>query len=137
MNFQVPQFIEIEDKIFGPLSFRQFLYLIGGGGIAFLIYVIKIPLIIKIIPMGAVIAFALALAFYKVNQQPFILVVESAIKYYISNKLYLWKKETSKGKGKSQTVLPGVNPTETKISKMSESKLKDLTWSLDVQKNIK
>ena len=32
MRFQVPQFIEIESKIFGPLTFKQFIYLAGGGG---------------------------------------------------------------------------------------------------------
>ncbi|MFM2424198.1 MAG: hypothetical protein RLZZ70_589, partial [Candidatus Parcubacteria bacterium] len=30
MQFEVPQFIEIEDKIFGPLTWKQFLY-VGGG----------------------------------------------------------------------------------------------------------
>ena len=27
MQYQVPQFIEVEDKIFGPLTFKQFLYI--------------------------------------------------------------------------------------------------------------
>ena len=40
MQFQVPQFIEIEDKIFGPLTFKQFIYLAGGGGLCFLLYTI-------------------------------------------------------------------------------------------------
>ncbi|TSC80302.1 MAG: hypothetical protein G01um101429_152 [Parcubacteria group bacterium Gr01-1014_29] len=31
-QFQVPQFIEVEDKIFGPLTTKQFFYLLGGGG---------------------------------------------------------------------------------------------------------
>ena len=38
MRFQVPQFIEIESKIFGPLTLKQFIYLIGGGGIIFILY---------------------------------------------------------------------------------------------------
>ena len=32
MRFEVPQFIEIEDKIFGPLTWKQFIYLAGGAG---------------------------------------------------------------------------------------------------------
>ena len=39
MQFQVPQFIEIEDKIFGPLTAKQFFYILGGGAIIFLLYV--------------------------------------------------------------------------------------------------
>jgi PrgI family protein len=38
MRFEVPQFIEIEDKIFGSLSWRQFLYLSGGVGMAVVIF---------------------------------------------------------------------------------------------------
>jgi hypothetical protein len=29
MQFRVPQFIDIEDKLFGPLTFKQFIYLAG------------------------------------------------------------------------------------------------------------
>lgn len=137
MNFQVPQFIEIEDKIFGPLSFRQFMYLIGGGGLAFLIYVIKIPLFLKAIPMLAVIGFALALAFYKVNNRPFIAVAESAVKYYLGNKLYLWKKIEIKAKREEGIAAINGRELGAHIPKLSESKLKDLTWSLDIQKDNK
>ncbi|TSC61742.1 MAG: SsrA-binding protein, partial [Parcubacteria group bacterium Athens0416_74] len=32
MQFQVPQFIEVEDKIVGPLTFKQFVFIAGGLG---------------------------------------------------------------------------------------------------------
>jgi len=35
MRFEVPQFIDVEDKLFGPLTFTQFVYLAGSGGISF------------------------------------------------------------------------------------------------------
>src|SRR3990172_12458701 len=38
MQFQVPQFIEIEDKIFGPLTFKQFIYVAGGAGACYLLW---------------------------------------------------------------------------------------------------
>ena len=38
MQFQVPQFIEVEDKIFGPLTFKQFVYVAGGAGLAYLVW---------------------------------------------------------------------------------------------------
>ena len=37
MQFQVPQFIEIEDKIIGPFTVKQFIYLVGGAGMDFII----------------------------------------------------------------------------------------------------
>src|SRR3989304_1999884 len=81
MRFSVPQFIEIEDKIFGPFTFKQFLYLAGGAGLIFLIYNFITPFffaLLFILPVGAL---SLALAFYKVNDKPFIFVLEAAFRY--------------------------------------------------------
>ena len=38
MQFQIPQFIETEDKIAGPLSLRQLGYFIAAGFISFMCY---------------------------------------------------------------------------------------------------
>ena len=38
MRYQVPQFIDVEDKIFGPLTLKQFLYVAGGSGFSFIIW---------------------------------------------------------------------------------------------------
>jgi hypothetical protein len=64
MKYQVPQFIEIEDKIFGPLTIKQFLYVAGGAALCFILWNF-LPFYISIffiIPIGS---FFLALAFYK------------------------------------------------------------------------
>ena len=34
MMFSVPQFIDVEDKIIGPLTLKQFIYLAGGAGLS-------------------------------------------------------------------------------------------------------
>ncbi|HDO23728.1 MAG TPA: PrgI family protein, partial [bacterium] len=95
MRFQVPQFIEVESKIFGPLTLKQFIYLAGGAGIIFLLYVI-LPFFLMFlftIPVGAL---ALALAFYKPNNRPFIKMVENALHYASDAKIYIWKKKEKK-----------------------------------------
>ena len=92
MRFQVPQFIEIESKIFGPLTFKQFIYLAGGAGTSFLIYT-ALPFFIAVMFIVPVAAFVIALAFYKVNNRPFIKVTESALRYFTAPKIYIWKKE--------------------------------------------
>ena len=48
MRFQVPQFIEVEDKIFGPLTLKQFIYVFGGGGLCFVFYTF-LPLILAVV----------------------------------------------------------------------------------------
>lgn len=135
MQFQVPQFIEIEDKIFGPLTLKQFIYLAGGVGasVALWLYMpYKILAILFIIPL---MAFSLALTFYKINNRPFIDVVASAFYYYIGSKLYIWKKESKKPEkldiGQNQRPKSLLS-----VPKISESKLKDLTWSLDIKESL-
>ncbi len=128
MQFQVPQFIEVEDKIFGPLTFKQFIYLAGGAGISFTLYSL-LPIYIAVIPILAIIGLSIALAFYTKNNKPFIYVIESAFKYWISNKLYIWKKEPKKIEGKKEEdVISQLN-----IPRLSDSKLKELSWELDIQ----
>jgi len=91
MRFEVPQFIEIEDKIFGPFTWKQFVYLCGGIGIAavtFLAFPIFIFILIGI-PASAV---AFLLAFYPVNNRPFSIFLESVFSFYKSNRIYHWRK---------------------------------------------
>jgi len=57
MRFQVPQFIEVEDKIFGPLTLKQFIYLAGAGGVVFVlwrVFPIFVAIIIAAPPLAAV-----------------------------------------------------------------------------------
>jgi len=135
MRFQVPQFIEIEDKIFGPLTFKQFIYLIGGGGGVFVLYAL-LPLWLAIIFGIPVAIFSLALAFYKVNNQPFIKVVENAFYYLISNKLYLWKKREAKAAPALAAQKKEEGPMPTYMPKLTKNKLEDLAWSLDIKEKI-
>lgn len=131
MRFQVPQFIEVEDKIFGQFSFKQFAYLVGSGGLSFLIYKFT-PLVVWIILIPAVVIFGLALAFYKVNNKPFIEVVQAALTYYFRTQLYIWHKTEKKAEA-TTTVLG--NAPSIEVPKLNQSKLKDLSWSLDVHES--
>lgn len=133
-QYQVPQFIEIEDKIFGPLTLKQFIYVVGGAGLAFIIYRF-VPFTIIAIPlMIASVALALALAFYKVNNRSFIFAMESAFYYYIGSKLYIWKKKDKKPERKA--VEEAKNHNTVYVPRLTESKLRDLSWSLDVNEKI-
>jgi len=136
MRFQVPQFIEMEDKIFGPLTIKQFIYIAGGAGLSFIIFrfspfiIISIPLILIIL------AFSFALAFYQINNKPLIYILQSAFGYVVSPKLYLWKQK-DKSPEKAAVVqdsIAGQSPIY--VPKLSQSKLHDLTWSLDIKESL-
>ena len=137
MRFQVPQFIEVEDKIFGPLTLKQFIYLAGGGGLSFLIYLFLNSIFLSIIPIICIMGLSAALAFYKVNNKPFVAVMEDAFKYYIGNKLYIWKKQDKIAPQTTAAAAKDVkNYASIMVPKISDSKLKDLTWSLDIKESI-
>mgnify|MGYP001559439010 FL=1 len=134
MQFQVPQFIEVEDKIFGPLTFKQFIYITGGAGASYLIYrVLPIylsgPLILGIGGLAA------ALAFIQWNGRPFILGMENAFYFLIRSKLYLWNNASKKPIQKTASSdMKAVS--EVYIPKLSDSKLHELAWSLDIKERI-
>lgn len=136
MNFQVPQFIEIEDKIFGPFSFKEFIYLAGGAALSFFSYLLPFPLIFRLFPMIFFIVFGLALAFYRVNDRPLINLLASAFRYQLGTKLYIWKKGERKDAMRIGVKKVPEIDQRVYISKLSPSRLKDLAWSLDIKEKV-
>ena len=92
MQFEVPQFIEIEDKIFGPLSWRQFLYVAGGMGMAVAMFLL-LPFIFFAIFGLPLALLSAALAFYPINNRPFSFFLEAVVNYITKERLYLWRKK--------------------------------------------
>jgi hypothetical protein len=135
MRFQVPQFIEVEDKIFGQLTLKQFIYLAGGAGLSFIIYTILDNFLLTLIPAVIIMGASASLAFIKINNKPFVSIVESAFHYYFGNKLYIWKKE-EKVANKKVAEQEQKNYATVMVPKISDSKLKDLTWSLDIKESL-
>ncbi len=102
MRFEVPQFIEIEDKIFGPFTWRQFLYLGGGALTGIATYFFHIIAFV-LIGLPAIV-FALLLSFYPINNRPFSIFFEAMVQFYRSDKVYYWRR-------KSQGVYRNLNNT--------------------------
>lgn len=133
MRFRVPQFLDIEDKLFGPFTFFQFAYLAGGGGIIFVLYKL-LPIWISIFLIIPIAGLTLALVFYKINEKPFIYYLQAAINYYSSSKLYIWKQRLVKPEEKKEEV--ATVPTKvSSIPTVSSNRLEDLSWGLDI--NVK
>lgn len=91
MRFQTPQFIDVESKIVGPLTLRQFLYFAGAGGASFIFYFILAGWLWFLLTaiLGAV---AVALAFVKYNGQPLLKILFAAFGFFWKPKLYLWQR---------------------------------------------
>ena len=131
MQFKVPQFLEIEDKIFGPFTFREFAYLAGGAGLCFVLYKL-LGLFFGAIPILLMAGFVLALTFYHPNNKPLINTLGAGLKYLTQSKLYIWKKGGDKNNQKQNMAENQIALNRTNELKLSGSKLRDLAWSLDI-----
>lgn len=88
---KVPQFIEVEDKIFGPFTLKQFSYLIGGFGLSIIIWRLFAGSSFVLFLIAPVVGLTLALTFLKPNQKPFIFLLQNIIFFLIKPKKLFWK----------------------------------------------
>src|SRR3989344_4119952 len=89
MQFQVPEFIEVEDKIFGPLTFKQFIYVGWGLGACYIFWRI-LPIYFAAPLIACVGGLTASLAFFQFNGRPFIVGLENGFFFLVRSKLYLW-----------------------------------------------
>lgn len=91
-QFTVPQFIDVEDKILGPITIRQFLIILAGGIVDFIGWrygdMAMFTLVLSI--SGAL---TLLFAFVKINGQAFHYFVLNIVQTSRKPSLRVWKKD--------------------------------------------
>ena len=90
MEFSIPQFIEKEAKIVGPLTFKQF----GFLGLAVLVSValfFLLPKTVFLVLSPVLVGGAAALAFYKKEGVPLPDLIIGFFSFMLKPKIYLWK----------------------------------------------
>lgn len=94
MEFSVPQFIEMETKIVGPLTWRQFIFVGTAGVIIFFLYfILKQRFILYIIIALILGVSAIGFAFLKVGGRPLPNVLINFVIFNVSSKIYTWKRK--------------------------------------------
>ncbi|MEI6144123.1 MAG: PrgI family protein [Candidatus Berkelbacteria bacterium] len=95
MQFKVPQKIDIEDKIMGPLTMVQFVYAVLGGGAGYVV-LSSIPSPVGWFFAIPIFIFTFLIVFVKINGRSFSQFLKNAIAYAANPKTRLWhKSETS------------------------------------------
>ncbi len=90
MQFSVPQFIEFESKIVGPLTIRQFAFIAVPVLVSFaLFFVLILP--VWILVATILLSVGISFAFIKIGGRPLYMVVLYALKYFWQPRLFLWK----------------------------------------------
>ena len=134
MQYKVPQNIDLEDKIVGPFTMVQFVYLLVGSA---LVYVLLTALTINYFSIALVSPIALltiALTFVKVQDQPFSKFLLNIVRFLTRPRRRLWDREGDPPtliitKSKSSTFKP------IKRSKVTKSELDRLASGLDTKGN--
>ena len=91
--YKVPQDVEAEDKLIGPFSFRQFIYLIIAAiGILLAWGLSRIFIGLIVIPLPIILAF-LVLALPLRKDQPMETYITAVIRFFLKPRLRLWSPE--------------------------------------------
>lgn len=132
MQFPVPQFTDVEDKIIGALTFKQFGIVFVAAIITFAVYSISKNVYATVI-VGILTGFpALALTFGKLNGRPLYASAGNFIKYLFGAKIYIFHKQ-------AQTVAEQKIPVTVKEEKAPKDnratavKIKELNYILQQQ----
>ncbi len=115
-QFKVPQDVQREDTIIGPITLRQMIILGFGGGIAYAIYISLAKtyfLEVWLPPVAIVSAITLAFAFLKVHSLPFHLFLMAFIEYKLLPNKRVW----IEGSG-----YPFISPFEIQTKKTDTTK---------------
>jgi hypothetical protein len=130
MQFLVPQFIDTEDKIFGPISTRQFVEIMVGMIFMYIAYKLST---IWLFAIEAVVIFGLVVvfAFIKVNGQPFHYFIVNLIQTLRRPHLKIWLKMVP-----DSQIFPSAPKAEKKSSytpkaPVSSSRLTELSLVVD------
>lgn len=130
MQFVVPQFIEAESKVIGPISVRQFIILLVTFGIIYIEFELFSFVVFAIIALFTF-AFGAVLAFAKVNSQPFHTFILSLIQTLKRPSLAIWHHETTmktvekkgrkdkKDKKKNAPFVPKTNVSTSNLAELS------------------
>lgn len=132
MQFAVPQFTDVEDKLIGPLTLKQFLLLVATGGIVMFFWsILGVNIIFFFFALPTALLGA-AITFGRFNGRHFFSYVGPFSLYMMSPKVMVFKREepTITMSKKSKNSFKNKEP-ETLESGETESRLKKLAYLLD------
>lgn len=125
----------MEDKIIGPLTLIQFLYILGGGVVNYLLFMAfgSSSFIFWLLALPIAIV-ALALAFLKIQDQPLLYFIKAGLIYLQNPKKRIWLRQGIQPKiirDSAKKVVTAPLPPKRQIEK---SELEKLAQMLDTQR---
>jgi len=132
MLFNVPQYIDVEDKIAGPFTAKQLLWMFGMGAAILLLWGFLEKTAFYMAAVPVVIIF-LALAFYRPYNQPLLSFVIHSIMFVFRPKLYSWKREAEHEKAPMRSKDENISSIRKEKTLLDEDKIKMFAKILDTR----
>jgi len=124
MQFPVPQFTDVEDRIIGTLTLKQFGIVFGTGIIIFLGYSATKSILVTVFLFMLFGVPGLTLAFAKINGRPIYNSIGYFVSFFLSPKVMVFHKQAapqksennqkSQNMGIKEATSPIVTPADTK-----------------------
>lgn len=133
MQFPVPQFTDVEDRIIGGLSFKQFGIVLVAAIITFVAYTVSksVPITIGI---GILTGFpALALTFGRLNGRPLYSSAGNFVRFLFGAKIYVFHKQGQTISETDKTQVLVEEQVAPKDNKATAIKIKELNYLLQQQ----
>lgn len=131
-QFVVPQFIDVEDKVIGPVTVRQFIILLVGAGFIFIAY--KLSDFTLFLFQFVIFSFAtVGTAFIKINGRPIHFFLLNVLQTTKRPRLRIWQKIFSNAEIKSyaKTKVVKLPPKIKTKNKVRASRLAELSLIVD------
>lgn len=129
-RFIVPQFIDAEDKIFGPITVRQFIIMVIGALFIFASYKLA-DFALFALEAFVIAALSLLFAFVKVNGAPFHLFFINFLATLTKPKVRIWRKEQVRVEEFKSKTEDQINKYVKPKRLLPSSKLSELSLIID------
>lgn len=139
MEFSVPKFIEMETKIVGPFTWRQFIFVGTAGALIFFLFFIigKQYFFLYIVIVFILGISSLSLAFLRIGGHPLPNVMVNMVLFTVSSKIYTWKRREGRPgliRKKEKITLKKEKPEAAATLKITkQSRLKDLSNQIELK----
>lgn len=135
MQYSVPQFLDVEDKIIGPLGVIQLVYFGAAGAVVFISAILFDTSLFVAVSLPAVLA-AAALSFYKPNGRPLLVYIANFFFFATRPNLYIWQRDAEKTLIKRAIKRESAQGKALISKPVSRSRLKELAWILDTKQPV-
>ncbi len=123
MRYQVPQFIDIEDKIAFQLTAKQLGWFAIGGVMLFVLWTF-VSFVLFVVFGIMIIGASAGLAFVKINGASLLEYLGNSSTFFFKPRIFIWRKTVSSAEGLYQKASP--NLQKNNKTRVKKKKIEDL-----------